>query len=285
MNLLLLLVLGTLWGSSYLFIKIAVAEVPALTLVAGRLTLATLIMVVILRARGLSMPRARRTWGAFALLGFFNAALPYTLISWGEQYISSGLAALLTSTTPIFTVILAQFLSSDERITPARAAGVAIGFAGVGLLMLPEFLRQGVRASLWGQLAVIAATLCYAGMAIYARQSLRGTPALVLSTGQLVTSAVFAIPLSLLIDRPFDIAPSLPALGSWLGLTLLGTVLAYLIYFTLLERTSATFVTMVTYIIPVNGLFLGALVLHEPVQLTVAGSLGLILLGILLVRR
>jgi len=283
MNLLWLIVLGTLWGSSYLFIKVIVAEVPALTLVVGRLALAAILLWGILRARGLSMPRSRRAWGDYAAMGLLSAALPYSLISWGEQYISSGLASLLQATTPIFTVILAQFLTDDERITAPRLAGVILGFVGVVILMFPD-LRQGLQASLLGQLAVVGSSLCYAGSAIYARRRLRGQPPLVLATGQFVTGTILMLPASLLIDRPFDLSPSLPVLASWLGLTVVGTVVAYIIYFTLIERTSATFVTMVTYIIPVNGLVLGALVLSEPLSAAVLGSLALILLGASLVR-
>lgn len=283
MNLLLLLILGIIWGASYLFIKVIVAEVPVLTLVAGRVTLATVIMWGILRARGLSLPRSRRMWGAYAMLGFLGAALPYSLISWGEQYIPSGLASLLQATTPMFTVILAHFLSDDERVTMSKIMGVVIGFVGVGILMLPD-PSTGLRADLLGQLAIVGSSLCYAGVAIYARSRLRGQPPLVSATGQLTMGMVYMLPASLLIDRPFGLSPSLPVLASWMVLTILGTVVAYVIYFTIIERTSATFVTMVTYIIPVNGLMLGALVLNEQLNATVLGSLVLILLGVLLVR-
>ncbi len=283
MNLLLLLILGIIWGASYLFIKVIVAEVPVLTLVAGRVTLATVIMWGILRARGLSLPRSRRMWGAYAMLGFLGAALPYSLISWGEQYIPSGLASLLQATTPIFTVILAHFLTDDEPVAMAKIIGVIIGFVGVGILMLPD-PSTGVRADLLGQLAIVGSSLCYAGVAIYARSRLRGQPPLVSATGQLTMGMVYMLPASLLIDRPFGLSPSLPVLASWMVLTILGTVVAYVIYFTIIERTSATFVTMVTYIIPVNGLMLGALVLNEQLNATVLGSLVLILLGVLLVR-
>lgn len=283
MNLLLLLILGIIWGASYLFIKVIVTEVPVLTLVAGRVTLATIIMWGILRARGLSLPRSRRMWGAYAMLGFLGAALPYSLISWGEQYIPSGLASLLQATTPMFTVILAHFLSDDERVTMSKIMGVVIGFVGVGILMLPD-PSTGLRADLLGQLAIVSSSLCYAGVAIYARSRLRGQPPLVSATGQLTMGMVYMLPASLLIDRPFGLSPSLPVLASWMVLTILGTVVAYVIYFTLIERTSATFVTMVTYIIPINGLMLGALVLNEQLNATVLGSLVLILLGVLLVR-
>lgn len=284
MNLLLLLILGTIWGSSYLFIKIVVAEVPVFTLVAVRLTLAALAMWLILRIRCSSIPRSRRIWRAYAVLGFMGLAMPHLLISWGEQYISSGLASLLQATTPIFTVILAHFLTNDERVTMAKSIGVIIGFVGVGILMLPD-LRQGLRASLLGQLAVVGASLCYAGGAIYSRSRLRGQPALVSAAGQITMGMVYMLPASLLIDRPFDLSPSLTVLASWLVLAILGTAVAYVIYFTLIERSTATFTTMVTYIIPVNGLMLGALVLNESLDVTMLGSLALILLGVLLVRK
>jgi len=283
MNLLLLLLLGTIWGTSYLFIKVIVAEVPVFTLVAGRLTLATIILWGILRAQGLSLPRSRRMWGRYAVLGFLGMAVPYSLISWGEQYISSGLASLLQATTPIFTVILAHFLTDDERVTIAKIIGVVIGFAGVGFLILPD-LRQGLRANLLGQLAIVGSSLCYAGAAIYIRSRLRGQPPLVSTAGQLTMGMVYMLPASLLIDRPLGLSPSLTALASWIVLAVLGTVVAYVIYFTIIERSSATFVTMVTYIIPINGLMLGALVLNESLDVTVLGSLVLILLGVLLVR-
>jgi drug/metabolite transporter (DMT)-like permease len=283
MSLLLLLILGTIWGSSYLFIKVIVAEVPVLTLVAGRLTLATMIMWGILRARGLSLPRSRRMWGAYAVLGFLGMAVPYSLISWGEQYIPSGLASLLQATTPIFTVILAHFLTNDERVTMVKMIGVVIGFVGVGTLILPG-LRQGLQANLLGQLAIVGSSLCYAGAAIYIRSRLRGQPPLVSATGQLTMGMAYMLPASLLIDRPFELSPSLPVLASWMVLTILGTVVAYVIYFTIVERTSATFVTMVTYIIPINGLMLGALVLNESLDVTMLGSLVMILAGVLLVR-
>jgi drug/metabolite transporter (DMT)-like permease len=284
MDLALLFILGTLWGSSYLFIKVTVAEVPALTLVAGRLLLAALLMAGLLRVLKLAMPRERRVWRHYAVLGLINMALPFSLITWGEQHISSGLASLLTSTLPIFTVLLAHVVSSDERITPHKLLGVGVGFAGVGILIWPD-LQQGLEANLLGQLAVVAASLSYAAGTLYARDRLRGQAPLASAAGQITMAAAFMAPLSLLVDRPFDLSPSLPALASWVGLALLGTIVAYIMYFTLLARNSATFVSTVTYIVPVSGLLLGTLVLDEPLSGNLLISLALILTGVLLVRR
>ena len=284
MNLVWLLILGGLWGSSYLFIKIAVGEVPPLTLVAGRLVLAAAILWLVLAAVRQAMPRSRRLWAAFAVMGLLNGAVPYSLIFWSEQHISSGLASLLQATMPLFTVLMGHFLMREEHLTLGRIAGVVLGFLGVGLLMLPD-LRQGAHANLLGELAMVASSVSYAGAALFARSRLRGQPALVSTTGQLTMGAVWILPLSLLVEGPPRAVPSLPALGSWLGLTILGTVIAYVIYFKLIERTSAAFTSTVTYIIPVFGLILGALVLSEPLSLTLLVSLGLILAGVLLVRR
>ncbi len=283
MNYLLLLLLGTIWGSSYMFIKIAVVEVPAVTLVAARLLLAAIILWIAHRVLGRPTPRGRRLWGAYAVMGFLSGALPYVLISWGEQHIHSSLAALLQSTMPIFTVILAQFLGHEEHLTWRAALGVLVGFVGVAVLMLPD-LRHALKFNLLGQLAIIASSVSYASATIFARNRLRGQPPLASTMGQMTTGACLTVPFSLLIDRPFALSPSFPAIASWLGLTILGTVVAYVIYYALLERTSATFVSTVTYIIPVFGLILGALVLSEPITVNLMLSTVLIIMGVLLVR-
>lgn len=283
MNYLLLVCLGVIWGSSYMFIRIVVGEVPAITLVAARLILSAAILWIAHRILRRSIPRERKLWAAYAVMGFLSGALPYTLIAWGEQYIHSSLAALLQATMPIFTVILAVFLAADERLTWTSAIGVALGFVGVVVLMLPD-LREGLHANLLGQLAIVASSLSYAGATVFARNRLRGQPPLTSTMGQLTTGAVFTVPLSLLIDRPFALSPSPPAIGSWLALTVFGTVMAYVIYYALIERSSATFVSTVTYVIPIVGLMLGALVLNEPVTFNLLVSAALIIIGVLLVR-
>lgn len=283
MNLALLLVLGSLWGASYLFIKVIVVEVPVMTLVTGRLALAASILWLLLFATRRPLPRGWSLWKRYAVMGLLNGAVPYTLISWGEQYIPSSLAALLQATMPLFTVLLATLAASDEGLSVPKVFGVVVGFVGVGILMLPD-LRQGLQVSLLGQLAIVASSLSYASAGIFARTRMRGQPPLASTAGQLTMGALFTLPLGLLFDWPLSLSPSVPAAGSWLALSILGTVVAYVIYYALIERTSATFVSTVTYIIPINGLLLGALVLSEPITLTVIGSSALILLGVLLVR-
>ena len=287
-NVLWLLALGALWGSSYLFIKITVAEVPALTLVSGRLAVASIALWILLRVLGIPLPREGKTWRSYVLLGLFGAAAPYTLITWGEQFIPSGLASLLQSTTPIFALLLAYVWTSDERITVGKVAGVILGFMGVLLLMLPD-LSAGLadvrtRSALLGQLAVVGSSLCYAWTAIYARRHVQNQHPLVSAAGQLTMGAVFTLLAALLTSSPFPRSLSVQAWASWAGLIVLGTILAYGIYFTLIQRGGATFATTVTYIIPVNGLLLGRLVLGESLSPTVLVSLALILSGVLLVR-
>ncbi len=284
MNLLLLLILGSIWGTSFLFIKIIVGEVGPLTLVSGRLMTATLLIWLLLHLRRIPVPRGRKLWTTYAVLGLLNGALPYALISWGEQYIASGWAALLQSMTPIFTILLAHLLTRDDRITAPKAFGVALGFGGIGVLMWPE-LQDGLSASFLGMVAVVAAAASYALASIFARRHLQGEAPIASAAGQFTMGLAYILPLAFIFERPLTISPSWTALGSWITLSVLGTVVAYILYFVLLERTSATFTTMVTYIVPINGLILGSLILHEPLSPMVLISLGAVLGGVLLVRQ
>lgn len=284
MNLLLLLILGGIWGTSFLFIKIIVGEIGPMTLVTGRLGLAALVIWVLLRMRRTPFPRGRKLWSAYAVVGLLNGALPFSLISWGEQYIPSGWAALLQATTPIFTILLAHVLTQDDRITWAKALGVVLGFGGVGLLMGPQ-MREGLDASVLGMLAIVGSSVSYALASIYARHHLQGQNPMTSAAGQFTMGFAFILPMAFIFEQPFAVAPSWQALASWVTLAVLGTVVAYIIYYTLLSRTSATFATMVTYIVPVNGLILGALILSESVGSMVLLSLALVMGGVLLVRQ
>lgn len=284
MNLLLLFILGGIWGTSYLFIKIILGDVGPLTLVMGRLGLATIVIWTLLRLRGTRFPREHRLWSAYAVTGLLNGALPFTLISWGELHIPSGFAALLQSTTPIFTILLAHILTHDERLSWTKILGVVIGFAGVGLLMWPE-LRQGFGASVLGMLAIVGSSVSYALSAVFTRRRLQGEDPMTSAAGQFTMGFAYILPLSFIFERPLAISPTLPVLAAWATLAILCTVVAYIIYYTLLSTTSATFATMVTYIVPINGLILGWLFLSEPLGAVVLLSLCLVLGGVLLVKR
>lgn len=281
---LILFLLGAIWGASYLFIKIGVAEIPPITFVEGRTLLATLALLIALRIRRESMPRTLRAWAPLIAVGFFNSIIPYTLITWGEKSIASGLAAILTSMVPLFTVIFAHFVTRDERLSVAKIIGVSVGFIGVIVLSLPQ-LREGIQAQFIGEVAVVAASASYAIATLVARKFLRGVSYVVASAGQLGVTAVFLLPLSLLFDNPLSLRPSLPALGSLTTLSLLGTAFALFLYYWLIENTGATRTTLVTYIMPVMGVMWGAVILHEPVEWEAIIGLVLIIGGVGLVTR
>ncbi len=283
MNMILLCLLGAIWGTSYLFIKIIVQEVPPLTLVAGRTGFAALILWILIFLIKIERPKDSKIWRSFAVVGLLNGAIPYTLISWGEQYIPSGWAALLQATTPIFTILAAHFLTQDDRINGKKTLGVILGFTGVGLLMLPE-LRAGRLALTWGMLAIVGSSISYALASIFARKHLKGLSPILSSAGQLSFGFIYIFPLSMIFDHPFSLTPSLAAVLSWTALILLGTVVGYIIFYTLLERSNATFAVSVTYVVPIFGLILGAIFLNETLNPVIIISLICILIGVLLIR-
>jgi drug/metabolite transporter (DMT)-like permease len=217
-------------------------------------------------------------------MGIFNGVIPYTLITWGEIYISSGLAAILTAVMPIFTVILAHYWTHDEKLTATKIAGILIGFGGVIVLFLDEFTR-GLRMEFWGQFAVVIAAASYATATLIARKYLPGVSHVVASTGQLASAALWMLPLSLAFDNPFALRPSLAAIGSLAILALLGTAIAYVLYYWLIEHTGATRTSLVTYLIPITGVLWGAWLLNEPIKWDALIGLALIVAGIGLVNR
>ena len=277
-NFLILLILGLIWGASFLFIKVAVATIPPLSVAFGRTALAAVLLYLVLRSRGLTMPGWGPVWGSFLLMGFFNGAVPYTLITWAEIHIDSGLAAILNALMPLFTVLLAHVFTGDERLTWTKVVGIVLGFLGVLTLIGPAVLK-GLGKDVVAQLAVMAAALCYAIAIIYGRRLKEVTP-LVSATGQLFCAAFLTLPMSLVFDTPWALAPSFISLGALTCLSLLGTALAYLLYYYLLPRIGSTNLSLVTYLIPITGVFWGALLLDERLHWSAFMALGLILAGI-----
>ena len=276
-------VLALIWGSSYLWIKLALgtdgsAGFTPLLLVTFRVGFGVSGLLGILAARGMRLPRDRDTLRACAIIGFFNTTLPFFLISWGETRIASSLAALLNSAQPLFTVVIAHYALHDEPITPSKAAGLAAGFVGVFVLVSHGF--GGSLGSLWGQLAVLTATLSYAGASTYARRSLRGMSPIVQSVTPLVFALAYLIIGDVLIERPAHLPTTwLPWVAvAWLGL--LGSCVAYLLSFTLMNAWGATRASLVTYLMPVVGLLLGSLVLGEPTDWRLLAGTALVVGGI-----
>lgn len=279
-----LILLGAIWGSSYLFIKVGGAEIPPFTFVEGRVLLAALALLSVMRVRGETLPRTRRAWLPLIGMGIFNGVIPYTLITWGELYISSGLAAILTAAMPIFTVVFAHFLTRDEKLNTLKTIGILVGFLGVVLLFLDE-LTLGLRMEFWGQFAVVIAAASYAIATLIARTFLSGVSHVVASTGQLASAAVMMLPLSLAFDQPLGLRPSFIALSALAILALVGTAVAYILYYWLIEHTGATRTSLVTYLIPITGILWGALLLHEPLRFETLTGLALIIAGIGLVNH
>ncbi len=258
-TLLWLLVLATLWGPSFLFIKIAVAEIPPISMVTVRVGSAALLLFLLLRLRGRQLPPFGLVWRHFAWLGFLAHVVPFVSFSWGEQYIDSALASILNGTTPLFTIVIAHFFIDDERLTLMKTIGTVVGFSGLLMLIYPELI-SGIDGNAAGTLAAVVASLSYALAMVYARRNVRGLPALVAPTAQLTMATLFMVPLSLWIDRPFWLpTPSVAAIGSVIALAVIGTAVAYVVYYHIIEITGATSLAMVTYLVPTLVYCLGLL--------------------------
>ncbi len=280
-NLGVLLLLGAVWGASFLFIKIGVREMAPETLVAARLCIAAVLLLVVLYARGLRLPADRRMWGHFLFTGVVGLILPYMLITWGEQAIPSGMAAILNATTPLFTALMAYLWTREEHLTGLRLLGVAVGFAGVIVAVGVEDLSLA-SASTQGQIAVLVAAACYGANGVYSRRVFRGLPPLVPAAGQMLAGAVLMAPIALALGGLPSPLPSATALGAVLALAVLGTALAYILFYWLIERLGATRTSMVTYLLPPFALVYGALFLGETIALNALLGLGLVIAGILL---
>jgi drug/metabolite transporter (DMT)-like permease len=283
-NFLLLLLLASMWGPSFLFIKVAVEDIPPLTMVLGRVATGALVLLFLLRLQGSRLPKWGPIWKHLAVVALIHNAIPFVLFSWGEQYIDSALAAILNGTVPFFTIILAHFFAQNDRITPVKMVGILVGFGGMVLLALPS-IGDGLQATTWGILAITAASFLYGVAIVYTRNHLRGLQPLAAPTGQMILASLYMLPLSLLIDRPYLLPmPSLASLASMLALGVIGTAAAFTIYYKLLERANASYVSMTTYLIPVFGVSLGAIVLNEAITWERVAGCALILLGVMIVN-
>jgi drug/metabolite transporter (DMT)-like permease len=273
--------LAAVWGASYLFIKVAVDEIEPTAMMFFRLALAAGLLVpfVLVRLgtrRGLD--ELRRAWRPGLALGVVNAAVPFTLIAWGEKYIDSGVAAIANSTVPLFVVLLAIKFRPSERATGARLAGVLIGVAGVAVLAGAQ--PDGGWWAVAGTLAVVLASFAYAVGGLYGQGQTAETRGPVLATAAMIGGAVVLLPFAL-VQLP-DTMPSSEAIASVAALSVLGTALAQLVLFRMLRLHGSARTSLVTYLLPVTALFYGAVLLDEPVTAAVLAGLVLILLGVAL---
>ena len=278
------LILGTLaliWGCAFLFIGVAVRHVPPLTYVWLRLTIAAAGMWIFVRASGQDAGLPREAWGSIILLSLLNNAVPFTLFGWGQTHIASGLASILNATTPIWGVVVAHFLTRDERMTPRKVAGVLLGFGGVAVMIGPSLLSS-LGSSGLAQLACVTASLSYALAAVWARRfRMQGISPLSVTTGQLTAGAAIMLPVAMLVDHPWNHAfPPVTAWGAIVALALFCTAFGYVLYFRLIETSGATNALLVTLLVPPVAILLGGLFLGEHLAPQDFLGLALIALGL-----
>ena len=273
-----LITLATVWGGSFLFNAILVAELPVITIVAIRVTVAALALWGFVRITGRKIPTSPQVWWALLILGVLNNAIPFSLIVQGQTQITSGLASILNATTPLFTILVAGFFLTDERFSVLRVLGVVGGFSGVILMVGPEALG-GLGDDFWAQLCALGAALSYGFASVFGRRfrELRVDPVMV-ATGQVTMSSLVLWPIALWIDGPQDIMGlSFNAAASMFGLAVLCTSFAYILYFRILERAGATNISLVTFLVPISAIILGVLVLGE--RIFIKEIMGMTLIG------
>ena len=276
-----LLGLSILWGGSFFFVEIVVDSLPPLTIVMLRVALAAMVLNLVVIALGQRLSWRREVWMAFFGMGLLNNMIPFSLIVWGQSYIASGLASILNATTPIFTVVVAHYLTADEKLTSGRIAGVLFGLIGVVVMIGPEVL-SGLGSNTMAQIAVLGAAFSYALAGVFGRRFRKlGVTPMVSATGQVTASSLVLIPLALAFDQPWRLP--MPGFEIWaaiLALALLSTALAYILYFRLLESAGATNLLLVTFLIPISAILLGTSILGEQLELKHYLGMGLIGLGL-----
>jgi len=283
-NLLLLIALATLWGPSFLIIKVAIVEIEPITLAALRIGIAALLLNLYVIPFRKTFVKDWKFWKHVTIAGFFAQALPFVLINWGEQYIDSALASILNGLTPIFTLLIANFAVREDKMTTPKVIGTVLGFIGLIILISPTF-QGGLSGSTMGVIAVSIAAISYGVALIYNRINLKNAPPLAAPASQLLVTSIYLVPLAWFIETPNLSAVSMEAYGAVLFLAAFGTALAFVIYFILLEKTSASYVSQVTYLVPIFGVILGAIFLDESIYKEAIIGGGIILLGVLIINR
>jgi drug/metabolite transporter (DMT)-like permease len=271
-----LILLSILWGGSFLFQKIAVAELPPFTIVLVRVALAALTLHALRPLFGVALP-PWPIWAAFAVMGLLNNVIPFSLLVYGQTQIGAGLASILNATTPVFTVLVAHFLTQDEKLKSNKAFGVVLGFLGVVCLIGIEALG-GLTLAVAGQVACIGAAISYAFSSVWARR-FQGVPPYASAMGQLTMSSLMMIPIVLLVDQPWTLNwPSTTVVWSMILLAIPATAFAYLLFFAIVKAAGATNIMLVTLLVPVSAVLLGAIILGERLVLT--DAIGMVLIGL-----
>jgi len=277
-----LVALGSLWGASFLFIKVVVDETAPIELAAGRVFFGAVALAPVVWLRGLRLSGRRWVLGDLLILAVFSSAIPFVLISWAELHIESGVASVLNSTIPLWTALFASAFLADEHLTPPMVVGLLVGFGGVVVLSSDDLagLRQ---EGLLGHLAVVGAAACYGSSAVFARARLQAEDRVTIAAVQLAMAAIVLAPFSLAVEGVPALNLSAKAWAAWLTLGAANTGLAGVAYFWMIQRVGSVRTSLVTYIIPTVGLVLGTAVLHENLGLTALLGAGLIVVGVAIV--
>jgi drug/metabolite transporter (DMT)-like permease len=279
---LIFLALGFMWGSSYLFIKLAVDDFGTFTLVALRLTVGALLLWSVMRLAGQAVPRDRRLYGHLLVMAVINITIPFLLITWAEQSVDSSLAAILTSPVPLIAIVLSALFLPAEPMRVNGLVGLLVGFVGVVIITSRGLTTVG--SSIAGELALLGAAFSYAAGAVYSRKFVHGVRPMIPAVFQVTFAAVLTGVLALALERPWEARPDLQAIFAILWLGILGSGLAYLAVFRLFANWGATRTTLVAYLLPVVGIVLGYLVLNEPVDARLLVGTGLVIAGVALVN-
>ena len=274
----LLLLLATLWGASYSFIKLGVATIAPITLIAARTLIAGVLLLAIMRWRGIRMPRDRALWSRFAVQACLNSVIPWTLIAWGERSVDAALATILNSAAPIFTFLFTALVTRHEAVTARKLLGVAAGMAGILLIVGVSALDQ-VGQGLLAEIAIVTATICYACGAIFSR-GFKGLDPMAPAVGSLLSGTAMLIPLSLLWERPWTLAPSAGSLLALLALAVFSTAAAFVIYFRLIQTLGSVGTTAQAYLRVPIGVALSVVFLGETLAPTAWAGLTSVILGV-----
>lgn len=276
-----LLALAAVWGGSFFFAEIALQEVPPLTITLHRVFWAVPVLWVVIRWQGITLPRSPRIWLSYLVMGALNNAIPFSLIFWGQTQIESGLASILNGTTAVFGAVVAGLLLADEPLTSNKIVGAVFGLAGVAAIMGVDLLA-GFDLRNLAQLAVLGAALSYAFASVWGKVALSGIAPQVNALGMLTGSTILMIPVVLMVDGVPAVSLSLPVWGSLLGMAVLSTALAYLLYFAILVRAGAANLMLVTLMIPPFAIGLGAAFLGETLEQEAILGFALIAMGLLI---
>ncbi len=274
-------ILSILWGGAFFLIEVGLRSYPPITLVFMRLVLAVPPMWISMRLMGECLPTEPRIWSLLAIVGALNCALPFILFFWGQQYLDSGYASILNATTPLWGVITAHFLTSDEKATPARILGVLIGMAGIVVMVGPEAMK-GLSNNLLAQIACIISTIFYSFAAIYGRRlSQTELTPMAVATGQTMMAALMMVPIVAVMDQPWTMAaPRVDSTLAGVTLAIFSTALAYTLYFRLIDRSGASNAQLVAFLMPILAVILGIAFLGESLSGGQIAGAGLIAVGL-----